>query len=108
MERELGHEMECDVASSAVSEVRGLSPASVVLAWLIPDQAWQTQSSMQEMLSAFGDAVRSLEVMLTESEIENLESPYVLPHATSFYQEVSGHDQDRWKVRRVPLSIANR
>jgi aryl-alcohol dehydrogenase-like predicted oxidoreductase len=81
-------------ALGALAETRRLSRAQVALAWLLSRPGVTSPIVGAGKVEHLEDAVHALEVSLSDSEIAQLEAPYA-PHATSFYQEIAGSDQDR-------------
>lgn len=81
-------------ALDELPEDRGQSRAQIALAWLLSRPGVTSPIVGAGKLAHLEDAVGALDVELSEDECVALERPY-RPHTTSFYQEVSGNDQDR-------------
>lgn len=81
-------------ALGELAEQRGQSRARVALAWLLSRPGVTSPIVEAGKLAHLEDAVAALDIALSADECAMLERPY-RPHATSFYQEVPGSDQDR-------------
>jgi 1-deoxyxylulose-5-phosphate synthase len=69
---------------NAVASARGESPASVALAWLLQKPGVTAPIVGASKLKHLDDAIKALDIKLTEAEVSDLEALYT-PHA------VSGH-----------------
>lgn len=81
-------------ALGEVAETLGLSRAKVALAWLLSRPGITSPIVGVTKVEHIEDAVQALDLTLAEAEVAHLEAPYI-PHATSFYQELPGREQDR-------------
>jgi aryl-alcohol dehydrogenase-like predicted oxidoreductase len=81
-------------ALGRVAEERGQPLSRIALAWLLSRPGVTSPIVGAGKIAHLEDAVAALDVSLSQDECAMLERPY-RPHATSFYQEVPGSDQDR-------------
>lgn len=72
----------------------GISRSQVALAWLLSRPGITAPIIGSAKPAHLEDAVAALSVSLSAQDCAELEASYI-PHATSFYQEVPGKDQDR-------------
>jgi aryl-alcohol dehydrogenase-like predicted oxidoreductase len=81
-------------AVGTVAEARGISRSQVALAWLLSRPGVVSPIVGAGKIAHLEDLAGALSVALSKDEVDALEAGYI-PHASSFYQEVFGGDQDR-------------
>jgi aryl-alcohol dehydrogenase-like predicted oxidoreductase len=81
-------------ALERVAGERGQPLSRIALSWLLSRPGVTSPIVGAGKIAHLEDAVAALDVSLSQEECAMLEQPY-RPHATSFYQEVPGNDQDR-------------
>jgi aryl-alcohol dehydrogenase-like predicted oxidoreductase len=69
-------------AVASIADARGVPRAQVALAWVAQQEAVTSPIVGATKLSHLDDAVASLELELTDAELDQLEAPYV-PHAVA-------------------------